>query len=587
MKAGTEQIARNHGRYVYLALALLTILGLAVRLTGLGHGLPHAPEPDAFLLDQVRLHHSGSIENRIDSDNYGKYPHLLSRLFALAPEPERAPQTLDEELEQAAQPFLFGRLIVALLSVCLIPLTFFLARHFLSPWWAFTAAAFITTSLLHHSFSQQARPHGPLATFTVLGVLSLFALLRRPTLKRYLWAGIACGLAVACLHNGAAILIPALLAHLLATRNQNLKSHLRALLPLAPIFLLLLLCYPFLFPDLRAHLPFVAVDQTGLLPTFPHAASNHWSDWVHGQGFGLMIEYLWSFDPALLVLFVGGIFVSIRSIRPTLDDGQRRLDLFVAAGYVLPYVLVLGAFDRTYERFLLPLLPFVACFAAQALSALTGTLPTNKRHQFGPAFVMIALAFPALVVTRSALQRTQPDPASELAAWIQTELDPQVDRLIATPIASYPLPFELKGDSARRELGNHAKLPWPRFQSRVTRSDRNVFEITPMALLPAEQPNAISMRDSRADLRRRIQTSGCNWVVLRVRPGRAMYEVFVAVLSKLGTRVARFTAREDEHVREDRGTDRALQVLRNDIHGPSHDVYRLDRLKPAGEVQKR
>ena len=559
-------------RLVLPVLALVTLLALTLRLTGLGHGLPHAPEPDAFLIDQIQLHQSGEIQTRIESDNYGKYPHLLSRIFALLPAPAEAATNLEQELEQAARPFLFGRLIVALLSSCLIPLSYGLARRFLTPWWSLGAATFVATSLLHISFSQQARPHGPLASFTTLALLSLFALLRHPTRSAYLRAGLACGLAIACLHNGAAILIPALVAHLLVSRGGGLKAQARALLPLLLIALLVIACYPFLFPSLRAHLPFAAIDRTGLLPFFPHAASNHWSDWVHGAGFGLMLEYLWSFDPALLVLLLGGVLINIKRHQLT---SERRRDLAVAASFVVPYVLVLGLFDRTYERFLLPLLPFVACFAAAFLHKLSSLLRKSREPFVGLALVLLAQAFPLTVAIRSALQRARPDPATQVAEWVTTELDPKVDRIIVSPIASFPLPFDLQGDPARKTMSNHAKLPWPNYQAHSPRTQREAFELVPMTLLPSEQPSAIGLRESRSALRKRIQNSHCNWVILRVRPGRAMYEVFAAVLSKLGTRVARFSAREDGQVPPDRGDQRALQVLRRHLHGPSHDIYRL------------
>src|SRR5690606_35324817 len=64
------------------------------------------------------------------------------------------------------------------------------------------AALFVATSFLHFTFSQQARPHGPHATFAALSVLASISYLRHGGLLRAGVAGLSAAAAVATLQFG-------------------------------------------------------------------------------------------------------------------------------------------------------------------------------------------------------------------------------------------------------------------------------------------------------------------------------------------------------------------------------------------------
>ena len=176
---------------VLIGLVLVTLGALALRLTGLGFGLPQAHEPDLRYVVNLEWLREG-IDFDASTELKQWYPLLVPRLTALAPAvgPAPAGAALEEHLAAAAAPVVQLRATVALLAALVVPATFLLARRFLASGWSLLAAALSATSLLHLVFSQQARPHGATATTFTLAVLGAMALRRRGDLVGWLLASV-------------------------------------------------------------------------------------------------------------------------------------------------------------------------------------------------------------------------------------------------------------------------------------------------------------------------------------------------------------------------------------------------------------
>lgn len=564
-----------------LALAVaLSLAALALRLQGLGHGLPHAPEPDAYLVDQARLHRAGVIRTAVDARNFAKYPHLLSRLQALFPEPGGAAATVEEELARAARPYVHGRLVTALAAGLLVPGVLLLARRFLEPGWALAAAALAATSLLHLELSQQARPHAPVATLVLAAWLAALRHLDRPGPARALVAGLAAALAVACLHNGAQALL-ALGAALFLARGRGERgagsARLReAALAALPLVVLAPLAYPFLFPALRRALPVFAADRTGLEPVFPHQAGIHWAEWLDGSGFGEVARLAWSFDPVLAALAATGAALGLvalarrRPVGPQGARGARLRELAVVGASALPYLLVLGAFQRTYERFLLPLLPVACCLAVLPLRALARRAPAPAAA--GVALALAALALPAAVAAKRAALRARPDTETELAAWLARESDPAGPPLAVLPAAAFPLPVRLAptADAGARRV--HGLLPWPRWLAEHPRADRAEWTVVPVEV----DVDDLRRRGARATaqaLAEELGRSGARFAAVHARRGKPEHDCARAALEGLGSRAALFSPDGGEG---ERGGSEALRVLAAERTGADWEVWRLD-----------
>jgi hypothetical protein len=192
--------------WVVLALVGLTGLALWERLRGIGMMLPHATQVDEFVtLRQLQVFRGADYDPETELF-YALYPHLVSRTALLLPTDgggaARPGMGLKEHLERARAPWLEVRAAAALLSLGIVPATYWLARFFLAPGWSLLAAAFAATSLLHAAFTQLARPHGPVTTFILLTVVASIHLRRQPSWKWYLLAGLSAALALGSLQSG-------------------------------------------------------------------------------------------------------------------------------------------------------------------------------------------------------------------------------------------------------------------------------------------------------------------------------------------------------------------------------------------------
>lgn len=425
-------------RGVWLALGLLWVLALAGRWTGLGHLLPHAPEPDAYVVQQALLMEArdGPPSDPVDATVWRKYPHLLARLLTLAPLdagalPPLTAGTLDEHLDAAARPWVLGRALSGLLASLAVPLTFLLARRFVGPWTALLAAAFVATSLLHLSLSQMARPHAAVATFTLAATWLAVEWERRPRLSVAVAAALAAGLAVATLHNGLAALAPLGVAWLFALRRAGRESVVAAALVLGGAALAVWLAYPFL-GETPPTPPDGALDADVVV-----SGHDVRFDRFRGGGFAVVGRALLEVDPvlaALAALGLGWLAVACGSSTPS-----RRRSALVVAGFGLPYLVAIGLYDLTFERFALPLWPLLAVLAAHGVARTARAL--GARRSAALALALVALAPPTAFAVQRLRLALAPDTYELAAVQLAAELDPADGVLLLTTSSLLPLPM--------------------------------------------------------------------------------------------------------------------------------------------------
>jgi hypothetical protein len=443
-------LARSASR-VALGLALLVLAAFLARAAAVPRLLPHSPEPDTFVvqLAQDMRDDPALVQG---TDYAERYPNLLARLIAAAPWPggpvdPRAPDAADQVLRSAAGPYLAGRWVVLVLSLLAIPGTWLVARRIAGEAAAWIASALVATSMLHALFSTQGRPHAPQAAFAVWAVWAAMRMAERPTAVRCALTIAFSSLALATIQIGAATLPPLALAAWLAGGTIGRRLARAAIVPALAVACALW-AYPF---SLR-------FDGHGLRLG---GSGAHEVDWSRADfsGFGQLVGWLQSHDPTLLVLLVIGFAVVAVRWRASARVLVEHKDVAVAWGYVLPYVCFLGPLDQVFERFLLPLLPWIATFGAAAIVRLAG----ERRRRLLPALAVAALAFPTWVLVRFARVSRAPDSAELTAQWLVS--DPA--RLDAPIVASaglvLPAPFEreaLKTDLL--DPSGRASV-WPRY----------------------------------------------------------------------------------------------------------------------------
>jgi Dolichyl-phosphate-mannose-protein mannosyltransferase len=417
---------------VLALLALLAAFSLGARWIGAGAMLPHFEPLDGTVIErQMAIYRYPQPGDERD-ESYAYYPHLSARLVTLLPDLRNAlpdDESLPAQLARAGASWLEFRRFSVVLTTLLLLATWVLARRFAGERWALLAAALVGTSLLFSFYTAEMRPHGIAATANAFAVLACIRLLRNGSAASYLLAGSACGLALGALHYGMFTLPCLLLAHLLARRSEP-RAWWKLALACLPILVCLRLFYPFWFLP-RAH--YFQFSSEGDLNLSGQPLKTRK---FNGAGFRTIVETLWSYDPLLLVLGLGGaLLLAGRALRRR-TLGAQAPALLVCLAFVLPYTLVIGMYAETWERFVLNLLPWFGCAAA----CVFALWQRGTRRVWLPSAVASALLVPLLLLdVQLARVRSAPDTAQEAALWVQCYAEPQLTDIQALPYVDLPL----------------------------------------------------------------------------------------------------------------------------------------------------
>jgi hypothetical protein len=515
--SAVPRVSHSRSR-AWIWVLFFTLAGIGLRFAGLGRLLPHLREPDTFIafeLQSIR----GDPALIEETNFHERYPLLLARILSLLPYPEipARPEAKDAEREHLAAcawPFLVTRALIASLACLLVPLTYFLARNFLSAGASVAAAFYIATSLLHILYSGEARPHGAHATLALAAVLAALWASRRPSLLRGAVAFIAAFAAVACLQTGLFVLPPLAVALFLADRGEpRWRGRWPALvLPIAAGVLAMVLFYPTLpYVDAQG---FHTAAAEGGGHTVPF-------DYLNARGLWRSCSLLWIHDPILAILTASGIILGVswwRRARQAIDSERRRA-LWIAASYALPYFLVISLNGDVYDRFLMPLLPYCACFAGGAaawiVARVRASLVTPLARQLATGAVVFAAgAWPAYAALQFARVARAPDTLEQAAEFLRGHAQPAVDTILASPSVVVPLLYT--PEAVREDLGDPTGhvIPWIMYQRLIPEQKDGVprysVRFVPGHLILKPHPDEIAVVSELLDDKRP------DWVVLEI-----------------------------------------------------------------------
>jgi hypothetical protein len=448
---------------VLVALGFTCAFGLVVRLWGIGYLVPVQSLGDSsMLVNEVDVLRNG--RPRDYSDPYMLYyPRLLAYAVSLTPAPRAVEPaaSLDDHLRAASAPWRDVRLTSVILSMLAIPGAWCLARRFMDDRWAVLAAALCATSLLHVDFSAQEVPHGTVSSFVVLTLIAAIHLRRRADVAAYWMTGACAALAVGSLQNGIAVLPAVATAILLREPSTRRASPAWSLAIVGMIVASVLAFYPFLFASHEGGVTLAESEGERVLSLSGHRI---FLEEFNGRGFVNMLHTLWCFDPILLVAFVlsaGLAAVAWARGRWLLDRGRAR-DLLVVLAFALPYMLAIGVYARSWNRFVLPLLPLLACAAAWGIGRgcelVSARLGVVRAASWIAACIAIVAAIPP---TQLARVRAAPSTATLVADWFRANVSPH-ERIVCLPYVALPLLEDDAGLSANARLTR--AMPWIRYQ---------------------------------------------------------------------------------------------------------------------------
>lgn len=391
---------------VALAVAALLVLALGLRLWGIGFGLPSMYDHDeplfmikAFTLLKDRTLNPHWFGHPATTTIYslalvdigvfgwgllaGWWSSVAGFTAALYADPGLA--------------FLPARVMIALCGVAVVYLTYRLGRGLADARVGLVAALLVAVSPLHVEYSQIVRTDVQSGLFMLACLLATMRLQRGDGRWALVWAGIFAGLACATKWP-AALVAGAPLAVCLVRRDWT-----GAALLAAVSFLTLFAVSPFLLLDW----------QTVVRNLHGEARPEHLG--ATGGGFGTNL--LWygarmadALGLGAALLAVGGLVVSARRLKSTWP-----MLLVLAASLVL-----IATRPLIWERWLVPLVPMTALFAAIGVVALLDRLrrPVPDRRVPALALVAAVATLQPLWATATAARMRLNDTRDRANAWL-------------------------------------------------------------------------------------------------------------------------------------------------------------------------
>ena len=425
-----------------LTVILVLIVALTVRVENLDWSLPSLTEEAVPVHVAIDMWGFESGEPSLDPETLG-WPALafyvqrgLQQIHYLAGD---FGDPLDYYVAwrlDPTGPVLLGRATSVFCMLIVVLVAMLIGRRLAGVAGAAVAGGFCALSPLLVRHAQLVEPDALVAMFSALALVWLLRVARRGSAADYLWCGVWIGLGTASKYT------PALLAlSLFAVHVDRLRSS--GELRVAGI------------ADRRLWIAAAAALGTFLVtnPFFPgnldllgrdlgyqaqHMSAGHFGHGDHGPGY---VRYLFGVLPG--ALGIAGFLAGIAGLASGFRDRMTRALVW----YALPWLLVLGAFSTSFDRYMLPVVLPLAIGAALLVVRL-------RRPALVWALGMLFLVQPAWATFAYQRQQSAEDTRELARAWVFEHVDREADT-IAMEFHGPDLPF---GDPDRiaRRAGVHA-----------------------------------------------------------------------------------------------------------------------------------
>jgi dolichyl-phosphate-mannose-protein mannosyltransferase len=375
------------------------------------------------------------------------YMYLLSGVYGLF----FGLRGVVESFSRDPTPFyLIGRTLTALMGTATILVVYALGARLYGVSVGVVASLFLTVNLLHIRDSHYITTDVPLTFLLAVAVLFAVRYWREGRIRDALWSGLFAGLAASMKYPGGMALLPLVLGHLLRDR------------PAGPAWrdARSLVSPPLLGAGLLALVGFlVGTPYAVLTPVaFVRGVLSELRE-VHTVQFGneadmnaYLFHLLHSFPEGmgwpLFLLALGGLVIALwRHGRPEL----------ILLAFPVPYFLLIGTWSSRFERYTLPLLPFLTLLAAAGLVTAAQVVRARgglrlARWSPGPgpglALAVALLVAPEVVrIVQWHLLIARPDTRAVAGQWIEREI-PNGARIVTEP---YSPPIRLAAAMVRAE----------------------------------------------------------------------------------------------------------------------------------------
>ncbi len=394
--------------FQWRALWACLIVGFVLRLIGIGFGLPelyHADEP--IVMNHAMAFGSGDL-----NPHFFQIPPFVSYLLFLIQALRflagrvlcifSGPDSFAEIFLTNPTSFYWsGRFFLGtVVGTATIAAVYYLAKRVGSKKAATWAAAFLSVCFLHVRDSHYIYTDIPLCLALVLTLLCILNLYERGLAKDYVWSGIMIGICTSVKYNAALVAVAYVLAHCL--RDVPLRAK--------------FISGRFWLGALACMLAFVATNPFALLgfsffcrSVARQGQAQSFVGWFHhlsyslGGGIGIF---------GLIAALAGvGLAIYLKNIRA-----------WIVLGFVVPFYLGITCFGQVHDRYVLPLIPFLAIFLGLFVDWVLEHLRPSAKPWIFSAFAAL-LIFPMFVKSAySDWLFLQPDSRTLAKQWIEANV---------------------------------------------------------------------------------------------------------------------------------------------------------------------
>lgn len=416
------------------ALGAVLLLALAVRLIGIGWGLPPIYHVDESWFAGLAVKH---FQGNWDPNFFhvpSLYSYMVAGVWNLYYFGGKALGTFDsrkdflEAYERDATTFIvLGRLITVLFSMGTVLFMFLVGRAMFSPRTGLLAALLLTLSLEHVKISHDMVPDVTMVFFLLPSFFFIWKVYVRGRTADYLLAGAFAGLAFTTKYGGIFLFLPLVLAHAfrLAERRKPVWRFIldARLIGAGLVFLAVFIMgtpYAVLnFQRFKADFLWQSQHLTSAGHFGTSAATPAWLFYLrHGfrENIGLLAQFL----------CLGGVVLGLARFR--------KKDILLLSMPLVMFVMI-GSWKSYATRYLLPLAPFFILLAAVFLDFLLekakavspARLPGPLTLKNGLVFALAASFFvPNIVrVARFNILLTEPDTRAVAESWVNRNISPR------------------------------------------------------------------------------------------------------------------------------------------------------------------
>jgi hypothetical protein len=415
-------------------LAGIVLIAIAIRVYGIGFGLPYLDHPDESVNYNIIV---GMLNEQSLSPGRFTYPtltyyfqrSLLEAVYLVGKglgyyngiqdiQPVNVLAIGVGKIENPAV-FLLMRLFSMLAGVAAVVMVYLCGRQ----WWpgdyrgilvGLIAAFFTALSPTLVGDSRFITPDIWGVLFILVSFRAGIAVYRNDATRNYVWAGIAVGLAAGTKYVGGIVGIVMPVAHVLRNLTPGAISWRQFLIDWRVIVMGLISLLAFL-----ATSPYVILDfkvfLSDFLFIFGHYAKSH--PGMEGETLLFYSRLLFAVHGPISVLAVAGVAWGLAT-------SPKRTILFCS--FPIAYFLMIVDVPVRNDRTLMPVLPFVFLLAAVFLVNLKEAI--RSRYPKIPALLLLAVAVPGLVAVpasrtfRDSVALAAPKPSDAARAWLAENL---------------------------------------------------------------------------------------------------------------------------------------------------------------------